>query len=202
MKKITVLLLGSYLLLGGLGVAAAQEMPGPPKVFSVVREFVKPGKGGALHEKTESAFVQAMAHAKWPTHYFAVSSITGKPRVLFLTGYDSFEAWEKDVQATQKNATLSAAIDRAAVGGWRPAERSRCQRIDVSRGVQPERTGGYRPHALFRDLPYRVRAGHDGDWEAIIKMVKRRTRRFPTCIWPSFMRSTARKAIPMSSSCR
>ena len=56
-----------------------------------------------------------MTRAKWPTHYLAVNSITGKPRVLFLTGYDSFEAWEKDVQATQKNATLSAALDRAAV---------------------------------------------------------------------------------------
>jgi hypothetical protein len=45
----------------------------------------------------------------------AVSAITGKPRVLFLTGYDSFEAWEKDTRATQNNATLSAALDRASV---------------------------------------------------------------------------------------
>ena len=45
MKKITVLLLGSYLLLGGLGVAAAQEMNGPPKVFSVIREFAAKNSG-------------------------------------------------------------------------------------------------------------------------------------------------------------
>ena len=103
-KRITELLLGLYLLLGGLGMAVAQEPTPPPKVLSVIREFVKPGKSGAPHEKAESAFVQAMTRAKWPTHYLAVSSITGKPRVLFLTGYDSFEAWEKDVLATQSNA--------------------------------------------------------------------------------------------------
>ena len=112
-KKITGLLLGSYLLFGGVGVLVAQETPPPPKVLSIIREFVKPGKSGGPHEKAESAFVQAMTRAKWPTHYLAVSSITGKPRVLFLTGYDSFDAWEKDVQATQKNAALSAALDRA-----------------------------------------------------------------------------------------
>ena len=71
MKKITGLLLGSSLLFGGLGMAAAQEPTPPPKVLSVVREFVKPGKSGELHEKAESAFVQAMTRAKWPTHYFA-----------------------------------------------------------------------------------------------------------------------------------
>lgn len=69
MKKITGLLLGAYLLVGGLGVAVAQETP-PPKVLSILREFVKPGKSGAVHERSESAFVQAMTRAKWPTHYW------------------------------------------------------------------------------------------------------------------------------------
>ena len=103
MKRFTGMLLGTCVLVGGIGIAVAQETTPPPKVLAIYREFVKPGKGGALHEKSESAFVQAMTRAKWPTHYFAVSAITGKPRVLFFTGYESFEAWEKDVQATQKN---------------------------------------------------------------------------------------------------
>ena len=117
MKRLTGLLLGSSLLLGGLGTVAAQEKSQgttpPPKVLVIFREFLKPGKGGKTHEKAESAFVQAFSRAKWPTHYLAVDSLSGKPRSLFLTGYDSFEAWEKDSRATQKNATLAAAIDRA-----------------------------------------------------------------------------------------
>ena len=115
MKRFTGLLLGTCLLVGGVGIAMAQETTPPPKVLAVFREFVKPGKSGALHEKSESAFVQAMTRAKWPTHYFAASSITGKPRVLFFTGYDSFEAWEKDVLASQKHATLADPLHLASV---------------------------------------------------------------------------------------
>src|SRR5881296_2414805 len=119
MKKILSGLLVATFLCAGLAVAVAEEksdgvMP-PPKVLVVFREFLKPGKGGAPHEKAESAFIQAFAHAKWPTHYLAVNSLSGKPRSLFLIPYDSFEAWEKDSMATQKNAALSAALDRATV---------------------------------------------------------------------------------------
>jgi hypothetical protein len=53
-------------------VAAAQEMspatPSMPKVLQVTREFTKPYRAGQAHDKTESAFVEAMSRAKWPTH--------------------------------------------------------------------------------------------------------------------------------------
>src|SRR5579863_1044257 len=100
MKTISGVLLLGCLAAGSFGVAAAQEESmSPPKVLAVTREFVKPGKGGAVHDKAESAFVLAFARAKWPTHYLAMGSVSGKPRVLFFTAYDSFEAWEKDVNA-------------------------------------------------------------------------------------------------------
>ena len=86
---------------------------GAAKILVITREFVKPGKGGAPHDKAESAFVEAMSKAKWPTHYIAAQAMSGKPRVLFFTRYDSYDAWEKDVTATIKNTTLSAALDRA-----------------------------------------------------------------------------------------
>lgn len=101
-------------LTAGCGAMVAQDMPaGPPKVLVIQREWTKPGKAGAIHEKSESAFVNAMTAAKWPTHYFAAESMSGKPRVLFFVGYPSFEAWEKDNHAMEKNATLSAAFDHA-----------------------------------------------------------------------------------------
>ncbi|MGH9546818.1 MAG: hypothetical protein ACRD23_16550 [Terriglobales bacterium] len=179
MKKITGLLLGSCLLFGGLGIAAAQETTPPPKVLSVIREFVKPGKGGAIHEKTESAFVQAMTRAKWPTHYLAVSSMSGKPRVLFLTGYDSFEAWEKDVLATQKDATLSAALDRASV-----ADGELLSDYDTSALVYSDeyslRSAVDIAHMRYFEISlYRVRPGHDADWDTIVKMVKAAYEKIP-----------------------
>ena len=118
MKRITGAMLAPVVLLavGMSGIAAGQDKPMdnmPPKVLTIFREFTKPGKAGSEHEKTESAFVQANMQAKWPTHYLAVESLSGKSRALFLIGYDSFAAWEKDRLATQKNTTLSAALDRA-----------------------------------------------------------------------------------------
>ncbi len=110
MKRIASCLLGATLLCGGLSLAAAQEMTGltpPPKVLLVYREFLKPGKGGALHEKAESAFVQAVTRAKSPTHYLAMNSLSGKNRALFFLPYDSFEAWEKDNTWIQSNPALA-----------------------------------------------------------------------------------------------
>ncbi len=179
MKRFTRLMLGTCVLIGGTVIAVAQETTPPPKVLSIMREFVKPGKGGAVHEKSESAFVQAMTRAKWPTHYFAVSSITGKPRVLFLTGYDSFEAWEKDVQATQKNATLSAALDRAAL-----ADGDLLSDYDSSALVYSDeyslRSAVDIAHMRYFDIAvYRVRPGHDADWDTIVKMVKAAYEKIP-----------------------
>jgi len=100
MKRIAGAMLALVFLLpiGISVIAAAQDNSMghmPPKVLTVIREYTKPGKSGTLHEKSESAFVQAMMRAKWPTHYLAVESLSGKSRALFFTGYDSFAAWKK-----------------------------------------------------------------------------------------------------------
>lgn len=107
------LFLGSVLALAFVAPAAAQDNTPSPHLLVIQREYVKPGKNGTAHDKAESAFVQAMARAKSPTHYIAFQSVSGKPRVLFFTNYDSFDAWEKDQKSVEKNATLSAALDRA-----------------------------------------------------------------------------------------
>lgn len=143
----------------------------PPKVLTVTREFVKPGKGGVMHDKAESAFVQAFSRAKWPTHYLAMNSLSGKPRVLFFTGYDSFEAWEKDLNAVNKNAALSGALDHAGVadgelldsvdgGAW-------SYREDYS--LRPQ---GDIPHMRYFDISvYHIKQGHRKEWDDGMKMV-------------------------------
>jgi len=98
----------------GIAQEKAGEMP-PPKVLVIMREFLKPGRTGTTHEKSERAFGQAFRAANRPTEYLAIDSLSGKPRSLFLAGYDSFAAWEEDVQAAQKNTTLSAAL---IMQGW------------------------------------------------------------------------------------
>ena len=88
------------LTIAAFGSAPAQEQSSgtmsPPKILTITREFVRPGKAGAIHDKTETAFVQAMAHAKWPTHYFGMNSLTGKSRSLFFTGRSEERRGGKD----------------------------------------------------------------------------------------------------------
>jgi len=191
MQRITSCLLGASLLCGGLSLAAAQEkeMSGltpPPKVLLVIREFLKPGKGGSPHEKAESAFVQAFSRSTWPTHYFAANSLTGKSRALFFVGYESFEAWEKDATGAQKNATLSAALDRATV-----ADGELLSEADASVLVYNEEQSLRAPvdiaHMRYFEIAlYRVRPGHGHEWDEILKLVKAAYEKVPDAHWAMY----------------
>lgn len=186
MRKI----LGSVLVVLICGViGVAQEMSGvmpPPKVLSIFREFVKPGKTGAPHEKAESAFVQAMARAKWPTHYFAATSVTGRSRALFFTPYESFDAWEKDNLAVQKNAALSAVLDRASVNDGELLTETDASLL-VYNEAQSLRAPVDIAHMRYFDISlYRVRAGHRQDWSELVKLVKAAYEKIPDAHWATY----------------
>jgi len=176
MKKLTGMWVGLFLVFGGLSAVVAQEMSDgvapPPKVLVIQREFIKPGKNGSLHQKTESAFVQAMTAAKWPSRYLAVESLSGQTRALFMIGYDSFAAWEKDNDAMRNNATLSAALDRAGI-----ADGDLLTAYDSSAYVYSEDLSLRAPVNIarmryFEISRFVVRPGHEKDWEALVKLYK------------------------------
>lgn len=189
MKKIFSGVLGAMFLWGGLGIAMAQEGPAttpPPKVLQIIREFVKPGKGGTAHERTESAFVQAFARAKWPTHYFAATALTGRSRVLFFIGYDSFEALEKDSMAQQKNAALSAALDRASAN-----DGELLSEMDTAVLTYNEEQSLRGPvdiaHMRYFEISvYRVRPGHRAEWNDLVKLVKAAYEKIPDAHWAMY----------------
>ena len=175
MKAISRLFVGPILAAALVGGVAAQEKAPavkPPRVLVITREFVKPGKAGTAHEKTESAFVQAMARAKWPTHYLAVQSMSGKPRALFFTQYDSYEAWENDVKATDKNTTLSAALDRAyeADGGLLDSIDQNVFTYNEELSLHP--LSDISHMRLLEIWVAHVRPGHDKEWQDLNKMYR------------------------------
>jgi hypothetical protein len=175
MKKLTGLFAGCCVVVVGLlaGLeAAAQEMPSPPKVLVIMREYLKPGRAGGVHERSESAFVRAMTAAKWPTHYFAIESMSGPSRALFLTGYPSFAAWEKDNQATAKNAALTAALEHASLMDG-DLLTSYDQNVFVYRDDISLRSNVDIAHMrYFQILLFQVRPGHEKEWSDLAKMYK------------------------------
>lgn len=190
MKKLIGVLFGALFLFAGLGVAVAQDSMGantpPPKILVITREYTKPGRAGSMHEKTEKPFVQAMMRAKWPSHYIALDSLSGRPRNLFLNGYDSFSDWEKDHVMMMKNASLAAELDRynAADGDLLSDtdqtvfkyndEQSLNSAVDIAhmRG--------------FEISVYRVKTGHRREWSELVQLVKDAYGKVPDSHWATY----------------
>jgi len=171
MKKLVRLSLGLGLSLCSLVSAFAQETVDqtPPKVLVMMREFLKPGKGGSVHQKSESAFVQTMTAAKWPTHYLGIDSLSGRTRSLFLVRFNSFEDWEKDNLATLRNSTLAAALDSAAIADGELLTEYDTSVLTYREDLSLRANVNIAQMRYFEIARFVVRPGHGLEWEALVK---------------------------------
>ncbi|HEV2064458.1 MAG TPA: hypothetical protein VGS00_07905 [Thermoanaerobaculia bacterium] len=144
---------------------------GPPKVLQIFREEVKPGKSVA-HEKWETGWPRAFAKANWPTRFLAITSLSGPSEAWFLTGHESFAAWEKDRQNFDKAAALKAEDDRLSAGDgeFLSASRSIVAALREDLSNKPNITLGKMRY--FRIVMYRVRPGHETDFADAAKIVR------------------------------
>jgi hypothetical protein len=174
---------------GVVAASAQDQMNGgtpPPKVLQIIVETLKPGQSGNPHMKTEAAFVQAFSDAKWPEHYLGMDALSGRQRAVFFVGYDSFEAWQKDTDATQKNATLSAALDSASIADGALLEslenNSYVFRPDLSLRAPVDI-----PHMRYMEVTiFNVRPGHGQDWDTLVKMYMAAYEKIPHAHWATF----------------
>ena len=142
---------------------------GPPNVLVIQREYLKPGRGGMLHERSESAFVHAFANAKSNSHYFALDALSGPSRSLFLLAYNNFAEWEKDRAAINSDKTLSAALDRAAVtdGDLLSSYDSTAMMLRPDLSLNKGSINGTR---YFEIASFIVKPGHRHDFETLAHM--------------------------------
>jgi hypothetical protein len=189
MKKLTgsaICLIFSGLVAGaGAGVAAAQDTMGPPPVLVIQREFLKPGKAGAVHEKSESQFIQAFTAAKWPTYYLAMTSLSGRPRALFIFGYPTFEAWEKDTHAMAKNATLSAAVERSEVADGELQTEFE-QSVYTYNPEGSVHIGSVVHSRYFSITQFKVKQGHYAEWMELVKIYHDGFEKIPNANWAMY----------------
>jgi hypothetical protein len=171
MSRISPILLGLSLTLAGGAIAAAQDAtPTPPKVIQIQREWIKPGKAGMVHDRSEAAFVSLVNKGKLQGHYVALNSMSGKSRALYILRYPSFEAWEKDNQILEKNAGLAADLDRALMtdGELLEGTDSAVLAYDEELSYHPHPDLS---HARYYELTsFHVRPGHEADWHKVVKM--------------------------------
>jgi hypothetical protein len=174
MNSLSRTLVGLSLIVCCSCITASQEQSSSsiPKVLQITREYTKAGRAGVVHEKAESAFVEAMARAKSPTHYMAMTSLSGKQRALFLARFDSFEAWEKDNNAVAKNATLASSLDHASMADGDLLD-SLDQGLFYFREAMSLRPMADISKMRYLDITvFKIRGGKSKEWEELVKLAK------------------------------
>jgi len=160
-------------MLGSAGAIMAQDdgTNGPPKVLFIVREMLKPGKGGAMHEKTEGAYLSTLAAHKAPIHYLAMNSITGVDRALFFSGYPSFAAMEDERKAMGKMAGLMDALDHANVADGELLSET-AESIWTRSDSMSYNAGNLKGKRYMEISQYFIKPGKGEEWEELVKLVK------------------------------
>jgi hypothetical protein len=182
MKTITrcMALLCSMVAVAGPAVA---QHDGPPPVLAIEREFLKPGRNGSLHEKTEAAFIAAVKAGKAPIHYVALTSMSGPERALFLSGYGTFAAWEAERKSV--GPTTGAALDKAMVpdGDLQASTDSSAWllRPDLSLNM-----GGVKGKRFFEIQQFMVKPGHHAEFTELTKMYMDALKSVPGANWLTY----------------
>jgi hypothetical protein len=178
----------SSLFIASAAIAAAQSAPppAPPNVLVIQREYLKPGKSGAIHVKSEANFIKAENDAKWSTHYIAMDSMSGPTRALYMFGYDSFADYGKDQEAQAKNADFAAAIDAASLADGELLERYDTQ-VFLYHPEMSEHATVDVPHQRYWEITsFKIKAGHDKDWADLAKLYVDGFAKVPDQHWATF----------------
>jgi hypothetical protein len=167
MKNKFVLCVAALLLLGGSILPLLAQ---PPKVLLIEREEIKPGKAAA-HEKEAHGYVQLFTRAKSEGHWLGLSPISGNENeAVFLAGYPSFEAMEKDHMNMEKaeGGALMAEMEKLDAQGADMHASQRAMvavlRENLSYRLQDITRDGIAHSRIFQIETFRVRLGHSGEF--------------------------------------
>lgn len=153
---------------------SAAEQPAatpPPKVLVVTREFLKPARSGAAHEKAERLYVEAFNRAKSPIRYIGMDALSGKSRALFFSGYPSLAAWREAQSAERNDPELLASMARAnlADGDVLESIDRSVWLFDDDHSFQP--AFDFAGARYFEIELFQVRPGHN-EWLELSKLLK------------------------------
>jgi hypothetical protein len=149
--------------------AVAQGLPtSQPTQVTIIREQVKLGRG-ADHARIEAGWPAAFAKAKSPTYYLAMTSLTGASEAWFVVPYASNAAAGDEMKLDATDTVLAAELRRLSRADAEVLNESRTiqtmARPDLSHGAFPDMA----KQRFWEVSLYRVRPGHDAEFEAAAK---------------------------------
>jgi hypothetical protein len=161
------------LALAGSLAAQAQTPPvPPPNILNIETNNIKPYQGGP-YDNVASEYPALSKQLKDPTHFVVMEALTGSPRAIYLYGYDSYEALQKNEEWELGNAAIDAKFDaldarqapnvsevRSAIWHYRP---------DLSNNV----AGADIPHSHYWEvIIFHMHTGHVEKFEEMTKFYR------------------------------
>ena len=160
-------------LLAGWEPAIAQDLApeAPAKVLQIIREEIKAGRAAA-HEKYEAGYVKAYKAAK-RTPYLAMSALTGPSEAWFIVSFPSYAALEKETDATAKDATLSAELERLDEGDAAYRTGGRTMIAEYKPELSYHARGDFSGVHYIEVTIVHVRPGHSREYEELVSASKK-----------------------------
>ena len=157
-------------LAGSLAAQAQTPAVPPPNILNIQTDNIKPYED-APYDKIASESAALSEQLKDPTHVLGMEALTGSPRAIYLSGYDSFEALQKNEEwllgdeatdakfdALEARQALHVSEVRVTIWHYRP---------DLSNNV----AGADIPHSHYWEvIIFHMRPGHDKQFEELTKL--------------------------------
>ena len=173
MKKWLCSIAGLFLALAG-SLAALAQTPAvpPPNILNIQMDNIKPYEDGP-YDKLASEYAALSQQLKDPTHVLGMEALTGPPRAIYLSGFDSFEALQKNEEWLLGDAATDAKLDALdareapyvsevhyTIWHYRP---------DLSNNV----AGADIPHSHYWEvIIFHMRSGHNEQFEELTKLYR------------------------------
>ncbi len=169
MKKWICSVAGLSLALAGSLAAYAQT---PANIVNIETNNIKPYQDGP-YDKVASEYPGLSRQLKDPTHFVGMEAMTGASRALFLTGYDSYEALQKNEEwmlgDTAADAKFDALDARQAPNVSEVHNTIWHYRPDLSNNVAAADI----PQTHYWEvLIFHMRSGHDEQFEEMTKLYR------------------------------
>lgn len=172
--KFAPVLVGLSLAVCASAPAVAQDAASSgstSSILQITREYVKPYRNGASHNKTESDFTAAFAKAKFPAYYVGMTSLSGKSRSLYFTTYTSFAEWQKANELEGKG-TLGAELEKAGIGDSANLDELDSVVYTSDADLSYHSRKDLQGVRFYEIVVFHIRPGHRNDWHELVKMVK------------------------------
>ena len=173
MKKWFGSFAGLSLALAGSLAALAQTPPvPPPNILNIETINIKPYMDGP-YDKVASEYPGLSLQLKDPMHVLGMEALTGTPRAIYLSGFDSYEALEKNEEWLTGDAATDAKFDamdaREAQYVSEVHHTIWHYRPDLSNNV----AGADIPHSHYWEvIIFHMRSGHNEQFGELTKLYR------------------------------